>query len=194
MKVPEKHQQRKTIHGDAFAIWKSDASPFQKNIRAFFLFGALFSLIILLDFFLPKKTKEERVIGWSAHAEDLLFEKEDPRIKKIAEVYPMEFRVKTESTETALSENDAMKIEKGEKLQIEQTLLFSTTTALINSKGERFKPFMNFYSVLLFIPVVLLLTSLAALLLSIKEEWIYTFLVIDILLLAAFTVMRLFYF
>ncbi|HAA00180.1 MAG TPA: hypothetical protein DEP18_01190 [Flavobacteriales bacterium] len=193
MKKLQQYHEQAGRKENAFEIWNAEPSDFQKTLRAFFLFCLLFSSIIFIDYFLPRKTQQEVVTNWRAQSQYADLAKGDKRIEALHEIEPLDYRISTASTTIALQKNDADHISPGDTIIIRKTILFSTTTSLTIAGNKTIYPFMNFYSWLLFIPLCLTLFSLLALFRPLKTESLSSMAVLNILLLAAFVTLRLFY-
>lgn len=192
---PLKNLQKKEGHTSSVQPGRlPQQSPFFKFISSFFLFCVLFGTILIADYFLPRKTLQETVVSWDAEFDGHHYPKKYFFLKKLHNEIPIEFSIRTEHTKTPLSIDDAMIVDEGDSIYIYRTLLFQITTHLKTADQITIQPYFNFYSSLVFIPVLLILISLIGIFKKVKEDWLYTFVVVNILLLASFIVIRLFYF
>lgn len=192
---PLKTVQQKDQHNIPSAGVKlPEASPFFHFINSFFLFAILFGVILLGDYFLPRKKIKEPILEWIATFDGQSYPKKYFLLRKLNNEIPIEFSIRTEHCKIPLSIDDAMVVDIGDTIEIYRTLLFQITSDIQTNEHIWIKPYFNFYTSLLFIPLFLIVFSLLGIYGKMKEDWIYTFVVLDFLLFLAFIVIRLFYF
>lgn len=169
---------------------------FEKGLKSLSFFCLLFSFIILLDYFLPRTSKQDVVVDQYFLLDDVRLKQRELVLTEELKNYNLIIKIITTNDKISLDpfNSDYSKIKIGDALLFEHTLIFGTTTGVSNTnKDWKYTPYYSMYGTLLFIPILLITLSLVALFKSLKTDWRYTVAVLQMMLLGGFVFMRLFY-
>ena len=153
---------------------------FEKALKSLSLFCILFSLVLFIDFFLPREKSSEIIINRS-------FLSDGPNLL---------LKIETNQDHVSININDIFTsgFNVGDAIYLEKTMIFKTKTRISTILPEwNHVPYFSIYSTLLFIPLALIFLSLLSIFKKLNTDWIYSIAVLQMMILGGFVYIRLMY-
>lgn len=124
----------------------------------------VFVAVLVLDFFLPMKEKEETIV-------------EGHTVYSSTRIYQYDQRVTDKGTVMKFTPEEMSYFEPGAQVIIERTLIFSTIRYIFNPAKAYHVERLGIYGAVVLIPIVLLVTAVLGLLFKHKTEFAFSLLI-----------------
>lgn len=161
-------------------IFSFPQNSFDKGLKSFSFFCLLLSLVMFIDYFLPRTVVNEAIIGKAfLHDGGTLI---------------LQFKTEDDKISIEMSNQNYFVYLRADSIMLERTAIFQTKTkSSVPQFNWTYIPYFSLYSSLLFIPIILSLLSLVSIRINLGMDTRYSVAVLQMMFLAGFVYMRLYY-